>query len=205
MRINTNRWNKIRYTMYTPVYDWVARYFAVSRKKSIDLLNIKPNQRVLIIGAGTGLDLEFLPVGCHIVATDITSSMVEKTKDRNVLLKHDLESVVMDGQALALSNNSFDFVLLHLILAVIPNPEACIQEAERVLRSGGKVAVFDKFVRKNMNVSFFRRCLNVFTNIFFSDITRDFESIVKCTDLIVLSDESADFNGNFRLIQLMKR
>jgi len=111
----------------------------------------------------------------------------------------------MDGQALRYDDNSFDKIILHLILAVIPNPVACIKEAERVLKPGGYIVVFDKFVHKDKKVSFIRRFANLLTNFFFSDITRDFESIVNKTELVVISDIDADFNGNFRLIKLIKK
>ena len=42
---------------------------------------------------------------------------------------------------------AFDAVVLHLILAVIPDPVRCLQEAARALRPGGRMVVFDKFVR----------------------------------------------------------
>lgn len=205
MRINTNTWNKIRYTLYTPGYDLIARYFKDSRKKSIDSLEIKPSDKVLIIGAGTGLDLEFIQTDCAIIATDITPSMIARIKRRNVKLKRNLEAIVMDGQALRYANNSFDKIILHLILAVIPDPVACIKEAERVLKQGGQIVVFDKFVRKDTKVTLMRRFANVLTNLIFSDITRDFESIVTKTGLTVLSDIDTDFKGNFRLIKMIKK
>ena len=205
MKINTNTWNKIRYTLYSPVYDLVARYFKNSRKESIDSLGIKAGDKILIVGAGTGLDLEFLNNDVVIIATDITASMVEQIKKRNNILNRNVQVIVMDGQALKFENNSFDFVILHLILAVIPDPIACIKESERVLKRGGKIAVFDKFVHKNNTVSAFRKFTNVFTNFLFSDITRSFETIIANTKLIVLSDNDADFNGNFRLIKLIKK
>ncbi len=205
MRINTNRWNKIRYTLYTPGYDLIARYFKDSRKKSIDSLEIKPSDKVLIVGAGTGLDLEFIQPDCKIIATDITPSMIERIKKRNVKLKRDVESIVMDGQALKYADNSFDKIILHLILAVIPDSVACIKEAERVLNHGGEIVVFDKFVRKDTKVTSIRRFANLLTNMIFSDITRDFESIVNKTGLTVLSDIDADFKGNFRIIKMIKK
>jgi ubiquinone/menaquinone biosynthesis C-methylase UbiE len=205
MRINTNTWNKIRYTLYTPGYDLIARYFKDSRKKSIDSLDIKSGDKVLIIGAGTGLDLEFLPKDCEIIATDITPSMIDRIKKRNRILSRNVQAMVMDGQSLGFTDNSFDFVILHLILAVIPDPIACIKESERVLKFGGQVAVFDKFVRKDKKVTSIRRFANLFTNFLFTDITRDFESIVNKTGLTVLTDIDADFNGNFRLTKLTKK
>jgi phosphatidylethanolamine/phosphatidyl-N-methylethanolamine N-methyltransferase len=205
MRINTNTWNKIRYTLYTPGYDFIARYFKDSRKKSVDSLEIKPNDKVLIIGAGTGLDLEFIQTDCEIIATDITPSMIARIKKRNNKLKRNVEAIVMDGQALRYADNSCDKIILHLILAVIPDPVACIKEAERVLKQGGLIVVFDKFVRKDTKVTLIRRLANILTNLIFTDITRDFESIVNKTGLTVLSDIDADFNGNFRLIKMTKK
>jgi len=205
MKINTNSWNKIRYTLYTPGYDLIAGYFKDSRKKSIESLEIKSGDKVLIVGAGTGLDLEFLPNDCEIIATDITPSMIERIKKRNKILNRQVQSIVMDGQTLDFVDNSFDKIIIHLILAVIPDPIACIQESERVLKHGGQIVVFDKFVHKNSKISLLRRFANVLTNLVFTDITRDFESIINKTELTVLTDKDADFNGNFRLIKLAKK
>ena len=57
MNLNTNLWNRLRYTLYTPIYDLlVGRIFTSSRRKSIELLHIQPGEKVLLVGAGTGLD-----------------------------------------------------------------------------------------------------------------------------------------------------
>lgn len=205
MNINTNRWNRIRYTLYSPVYDLIAGYFRDSRKKSVESLRIKSGDKVLIIGAGTGLDLEFLPNDCEIIATDITPSMIEGILSRNKILNRHVQAIEMDGQALAFADNSFDKIILHLILAVIPDPVACIKESERVLKHGGQIVVFDKFVHKGKKISFLRRVTNLLTNFLFTDITRSFESIANNSGLTVLSDQEADLHGNFRLISLTKK
>ncbi len=83
MKINTNRWNKFRYTLYAPGYDLMGRYFKDPRKRSVESLNIKPGDKVLIIGAGTGLDLEFIHPECEITAIDITPSMIQRIKVQN--------------------------------------------------------------------------------------------------------------------------
>lgn len=199
--MNNNSWNKIRYTLYTPIYDSIAGIFKASRKKSIDALNIKEGEKILIVGAGTGLDLEFLPKGCEIIATDITPSMVKKIENRNM---KNVEAIVMDGHQLEFADESFDKIILHLIIAVIPDPIACIRECERVLKPNGEIAVFDKFVSADQQVSIIRKAFNVISNFLFSDITRKIEEIVKDTRFEIVQNEAANFNGNFRIIKLKK-
>jgi phosphatidylethanolamine/phosphatidyl-N-methylethanolamine N-methyltransferase len=200
--MNNNSWNKIRYTLYTPIYDVIAGIFKASRKKSIDALNIKTGDKILIVGAGTGLDLEFLPNDCEIIATDLTPSMVAEIEKRNLKLKKNVKAIVMDGHKLEFINEQFDKIILHLILAVLPDPIACIKECERVLKPNGEIAVFDKFVSVDQKVSTIRKAFNLISNFLFSDITRKIEDILKNTNLKMISNEAADFNGNFRVIKI---
>ena len=85
----------------------------------------------------------------------------------------------MDGHSLALRSNSFDAVVLHLILAVIPDPALCLAEAVRVLRAGGRITVLDKFVADGQNASMGRRLLNRVTRPIATDITRRLDDIVR--------------------------
>lgn len=204
MTINTNRWNRIRYTLYTPFYNVISGLFRNARQNSIEGLDIQEGEKVLLIGAGTGLDLEFLPRNCEITATDLTPSMVSEIRTHAQQLDLPVRAVVMDGQALDSESSVFDKVILHLILAVIPDPVACIKETERVLKPGGRVAVFDKFVQDQEQISVTRRVANVFTSWLFSDITRSIEAIVGHTSLKIVSNKDGGFKGNFRLIILEK-
>lgn len=205
MAVNTNQLNIFRYTLYAPVYDRVAKILDRSRKRSIQQLNVQHHEKVLIVGAGTGMDLDHLPSECIITATDITPAMVNRINRRNVKLNHRLEAMVMDGQNLTFGNASFDKVILHLILSVIPNPIKTIREAERVLKPGGRIAIYDKFVHPYKKLSNTRKIFNLFTNLFFSNITRNFETIVAQTSLKIISDQKADLGGNFRIILLEKQ
>jgi len=130
--------------------------------------------------------------------------MLKRSVTRNRRLNLDVQAVVMDGQALGFADNSMDKVILHLILAVIPDPIACIKETERVLKPGGKVAVYDKFAQKGMKCLWFLRFVNVFSNFLITDLTRDFETMLSSTNLKVVSDQAADFKGFFRRIKLVK-
>jgi phosphatidylethanolamine/phosphatidyl-N-methylethanolamine N-methyltransferase len=205
MSFNTNTWNRLRYTVYLPVYDLVAdRIFRRYRKRSIELLQAKPDDAILILGAGTGLDLPYLQGYTHITANDITPGMITKLKERADSLGIPVEAHVMNGQHLTYPNNSFDAVILHLIIAVIPDPVACIKEVERVLKPGGTVMVFDKFLPDGQKPSLLRRLLNPIANTLFSDINRSIGSIVSHTSLQVELNESAAFRGTFRIVRLRK-
>ena len=204
MKINTNAWNKIRYTVYSPFYNLIGRIFYKFRQKAIDMLAVKPGEQVLLVGAGTGLDLDFLPKTALVTATDITPAMVARLAQRSNKLQIKVNARVMDGQQLDLPANAFDKIVLHLILAVIPDPVRCLQEAERVLKPGGLIVVFDKFLLPGHQPGLFRQAANFFTNFLFSDITRSFETILAGTKLKLLSDQPAAFNGNFRIILLQK-
>lgn len=204
MKINSTTWNRIRYTLYSPFYDIVVKMLDHSRKKSIKVLNIEDGEKLLIVGAGTGLDLKYIPKHAEVTATDITPGMLSKLSARAKVLGLDLNAKVMDGQSLEFEDNSFDCAILHLILAVIPDPYRCIREVERVLKPGGRAIVLDKFLKPSSKPSLTRRALNVFTGTFFSDINRSLEDIVSVTSLNIEHDEPAALGGAFRIVLLGK-
>ena len=204
MKINTNNWNRIRYTLFLPAYDLVAKPFHKLRQRSIDLLAPQPDEKILILGAGTGLDLYCLRHCKDITAIDITPAMISRLKSRAHKLGITVDAKVMDGQNLDFPDNTFNCIVLHLIIAVIPDPCRCLKEAERVLKPGGRIIIFDKFLPDNAKPSILRRIGNVFTNLMFTDITRRSADIISCTKLEKSLDVDAALGGMFRIIKLEK-
>jgi ubiquinone/menaquinone biosynthesis C-methylase UbiE len=204
MNINTNLWNRIRYTAISPVYDLAGKLFTPYRKRSIEELHIAHNDKVLLVGAGTGLDLAFIPQYAHVTATDITPAMVARIVKRNETLHLNLTAMVMDGQQLEFADKSFDKIVLHLIVAVIPNPVACMKEAERVLKDGGRIVVYDKFIPANSRPGLLRTVANLFTNFLFSNINRKLEDIVAHTGLKVVNIVEGGFKGQYNIYVLEK-
>lgn len=179
----TNRWNRLRYRLYAPIYDTVARPLERGRKRAIERLQLEPGDRVLCLGCGTGADLAYLPAGVDVTAVDVTPSMVERTRARAASLDLDVEATVGDAQALDLPDDAFDAVTLHLVLSVVPDPHAVVAETERVLAPDGRVSIYDKFVPEDETPSLLRRAVNPLARVLFSDTTRSLEPLVADTDL----------------------
>ena len=188
MRINTTSWNLTRYGAAAPLYDLVtaplqALGWASARRRAMELLAPQPGSRLLIVGAGTGLDLEHIPSGVEVVATDLSPRMVDQLSRRADRLNLKLEARVMDGESLTFSDEEFDHAVLHLVLAVMPDPYSCAREVSRILRPGGTVSIFDKFVTDGESPSLPRRAVNLFTNAAFSDFTRQLGPILEAGHL----------------------
>jgi phosphatidylethanolamine/phosphatidyl-N-methylethanolamine N-methyltransferase len=111
----------------------------------------------------------------------------------------------MDAQQLDLPDASFDAALLHLILAIVPDPLACLRETARVVRPGGRVAVFDKFVADGERPSLLRRAANVLAEPLATDLTRALGELLRESraPLGVESDASA-WGGFFRIVRLRR-
>ncbi|HMB89945.1 MAG TPA: methyltransferase domain-containing protein [Rhodothermales bacterium] len=204
MNPNTNTWNRLRYGLYAPCYDLVAKRLDRGRKRSIERLNMQPGQRVLIVGAGTGLDFPHLPTGLDVTAVDLSPAMIGKASTRAQQLGLDVDCHVMDAHRLDLPNEAFDVVLLHLILAVVPDPQATIRETARVLKPGGRVGIFDKFLPDDAQPSYLRRAAGMVTNLLFTDINRRLGPLLAEADLVIAHEEPALFGGLFKVVIAQK-
>jgi len=202
---NSNEKQRLRYTLWAPVYDRLAWIFRRRRRRSIKVADLKPGERVLILGAGTGLDLDFIRPGPVLTAIDLTPAMLERLRRRARRLGLAVDARVMDGTALEFADGSFDVVLLHLIVAVIPDPVRCMHEVARVLRPGGRAVIFDKFCPDNGRPSFGARILApVARRLFGTEMTRRLGPILEGTGLQIVREEPAGLRGLFKIVQIRK-
>jgi ubiquinone/menaquinone biosynthesis C-methylase UbiE len=138
----SNAWIRFRYKLWARHYDRVTR-FPSERRRSVELLALRPGERLVIIGCGTGADLPFVPREVEVLAVDLSPDMLRQARAH---ARPGIDFREMDGLALDLPDGSFDAAILHMVLEVIPDPARCLAEAARVLRPGGRLAVFDKFL-----------------------------------------------------------
>jgi len=199
-------WNRLRYTVWAPAYDAIVRAagFDAARRLSIDRLRLASGDRVLIVGAGTGLDLDFLPSNVDVTAIDVTPAMLKHLERRAAGTGQSVTARIMDARQLAFSDSSFNAVVMHLILAVMPEPERGVSEAVRVLKPGGRIAVFDKFLGDEERPSLKRRLLNALAKPLFSDLNRRLGPLIAGTPLVIEHDEPVALGGTYRVVTLTK-
>jgi len=190
------------YTLLAPVYDWLIGP-ALARVRAQSLARLpSAGAHILINGAGTGLDLPLLPATHRYTALDLTRAMINKAQPRRGRL--DLQWVQGDSQRLPFRNDSFDHVLLHLILAIVPDSRAALRETARVLCTGGRVFLLDKFLRPG-EIAPLRRLFNPLmrrivtrTDVVFEDV------LAGSPGLRVIDDQPVMAGGWIRMITLEK-
>ena len=93
------RWNRVRHSAYAPLYDSVISglgFVERGRRRAIELAQLRAGERVLIVAAGTGLDLPLLPAGAEVAAIDISAAMLERLAARSASVR----AAVMDAARL---------------------------------------------------------------------------------------------------------
>jgi hypothetical protein len=91
--------------------------------------------------------------------------------------------------------------LLHLILTVVPAPEAVAAETARVLAPDGRVSIYDKFLPEGTEPSLPRRVLNPIARFLFSDLTYQLEPILRDAGLDVVGPRASALGGFYTIAQ----
>jgi phosphatidylethanolamine/phosphatidyl-N-methylethanolamine N-methyltransferase len=201
----TNRWNRFIYRLWAPIYDGTVNHiFLTGRKQAFRLLELKPGERVLLVGCGTGADLPLLPEGVKAVGVDLSPEMLARARSRLPLPGRGVTLLQGDAQSLLVEETAFDAVVFNLILSVIPDGRACLHENLRALKPGGRAVVFDKFRPNNGRLSFGRRLINFFSTLLGTDITRRFGDLAVRAPCQVIANEPSIMRGMYRVILLKK-
>jgi phosphatidylethanolamine/phosphatidyl-N-methylethanolamine N-methyltransferase len=194
---------RLSYSLIAPLYDLaVARALKSARTRSLLSLPRDTPAQVLLSGAGTGLDLPLLPALHRYTALDFNAAMLARARPRAENL--DAGFVLGDSMALPFADAQFDHVVLHLITAVVPQPQLCLGEAARVLKDGGTIILFDKFLQPQQH-AWLRRALNPLSRRMATRMDVVFEEVLSAVPgLEIVSDVPLMANGWFRGIVLRK-
>lgn len=148
---------KRAYERISPVYDLLFdKIFHPGRVAAIELLGLKPNDHVLEVGIGTGLNLPLYPRHCQVTGVDLSEPMLRRAEEKvrelvltNVILR------VMDAQNLQFADDSFDHVLAAYTISAVPDPVRTLLEIKRVCRPRGHIVILNHFQSENKVIGTF--------------------------------------------------
>lgn len=118
--------------------------------RAIQRMGIRPGERVLDIGVGTGLALPSYPRHAKVVGIDLSEGMLKRALRR--IAEEDMSQVSLAlGNALELpfADDRFDHVLLSHVVTVVSDPVKLIEETRRVTRPGGQIVIINHFQSTN--------------------------------------------------------
>lgn len=194
------------YTLWAPIYDHVLGLGAMqrARRHSLSLLHDWQDKQTLICGIGSGLDIPHLPSNACYTGVDVTPAMLRRAKSRAERFPLQLQLVEGNVMQLPFEHASFDRVVMHLILAVVPDPQRALGEALRVLKPGGEILILDKFLHPGQKAPL-RKALNRLSRHIATRTDVVFENILApFSQAKVMHDEAALFRGWFRHIIVSK-
>src|SRR5437773_12082258 len=175
------------------------------RVHAIQRMGIQPGDRVLEVGVGTGINAALYPRDCAVTGIDLSSSMLEKARDR-VARKglRNIRLLEMDAADLKFADDMFDIVYAPYLISVVPDPIGVAREMRRVCRRGGRIVFLNHFRSPNPVLAWFERVISPFTvHIGFkSDL--DLPAFVAQAELRPLSIEKVNIPRIWSLVTCVK-
>jgi ubiquinone/menaquinone biosynthesis C-methylase UbiE len=110
----------------------------------IDLLHVKPNDKVVKVGFGPGVGIQLLAglasTG-YVAGVDPSQEMVEQATERNAKTKKRADLRRGSAESLPFEDNMFDKALAINSMQVWPDAMAGLREIRRVLKGDARIAL----------------------------------------------------------------
>ncbi len=194
------------YAKLSPIYDIVfGPILQPGRVAAVARMAIRPGDRVLEVGAGTGINAPLYPRDCHVTAIDLSAPMLEKARER--IAREGLRNVrLLEGDAagLTFADDSFDSVYAPYTISVVPDPVQVALEMRRVCRPGGRIVMLNHFRSANPVFSRLEQAISPFTIQVGFKADLDLPAFLSQSGLRPISIEKVNFPKIWTLVTCTK-
>jgi ubiquinone/menaquinone biosynthesis C-methylase UbiE len=125
-----------------PVYDtWAGGQHARIAARLVELANPAKHEHALDVGTGTGLVAHLVAPRVSpgtVIGIDLSENMLSIARNRKA---KNVQFVGMAAEHLVFRPETFDLVTMGEALAYLSDPTTALEEAHRVLRPGGRLAL----------------------------------------------------------------
>ena len=195
------------------VYDKIAKVYDLTfgptlhpgRLIALERMGIKPNDKILEVGVGTGINVSLYPTHCHVTGIDFSALMLEKARER--VVKKGVTNVrlqEMDAANLSFADDSFDIVYAPYVISVVSDPVKVVNEMRRVCRPGGKIIILNHFKSRTPVVARVERAISPFTVHIGFKADLDLPGFLAQSDLKPISIEKVSFPPIWSLVTCIK-
>jgi len=182
---------KAAYRRYAAVYDAVfGPVLQPGRKAVMQALRLRPGDRVLEVGVGTGLSLPLYPRDVKITGIDLSSEMLAKASRRVERRRlPNIEALLeMDAEKMTFADASFDKIVAMYVLPVVENPQKLLHELHRVCRPDGDIFIVNHVRSDNRLIAAFEKGLARFSD------TIGFRADFELRDMVSDADEITELS-----------
>jgi phosphatidylethanolamine/phosphatidyl-N-methylethanolamine N-methyltransferase len=154
------------------VYEKLASFYDVvfgrtlhpGRLRAFQRMDIHPDDHILEVGVGTGINVPLYPRACRVTGIDFSESMLERARARvEVEGLRRVRLLQMDAADLKFDDNAFDIVYAPYVISVVPDPVRVAAEMGRVCKPGGRIIFLNHFRSENLLLSRAERLISPFT------------------------------------------
>lgn len=194
------------YDKLAKVYDWTfGPTLHPGRVQAIQRMGIRPGDRVLEVGVGTGINAALYPRDCAVTGIDLSSQMLEKARER--VARKGIKNVrlmEMDATHMTIADNSFDIVYAPYLISVVPDPVAVAREMRRVCRPGGKIIILNHFRSANAAFAWAERMISPLTIYLGFTADLDLPAFLAQAELSPVSIEKVNIPRIWSLVTCIK-
>ncbi len=191
------------YDRFSSLYDLIFKPFLeLGRERAVEVLAPSQGSRVLEVGVGTGLSLEFYPPNVEVLGFDFSHGMLREARQKACETSHcRVDLMQMDAQHLAFADQTFEFIMAAYVLTVVPDPEKAVRELFRVARPGARVVLINYLRSRNKLISIMEDLFHpIFSRVGLFTLDHDLPTLLERYGAGSVRIEPTSFLGTHHII-----